>query len=35
MVLLAVTTTDPDCTYYFALAFQRDAASENHDLAIV
>ena len=35
MVLIAATATDPDCTYYFALALQRDAASENHDLAIV
>ena len=28
MVLIAATTTDTDCTYYFALALQRDAASE-------
>ena len=35
MVLIAATTADTDCAYYFALAFQRDAASENHDLAIV
>jgi hypothetical protein len=32
MVLIAATT---DCTYYFAFALQRDAAGENHDLAIV
>ena len=38
MVLLAATTADTadtDCTYYFAFALQRDAAGENHDLAIV
>jgi hypothetical protein len=35
MVLIAATTADTDCTYYLALALQRDAASENHDLAIV
>src|SRR6266404_7243691 len=35
MVLIAATTADTDCTHHFALALQRDAASENHDLAIV
>jgi hypothetical protein len=33
MVLIAATTTVTDCTCYFALALQQDAASENHDLA--
>jgi hypothetical protein len=35
MVLIAATATDTDCTYYFAVALQRDAAGENHDLATV
>ena len=35
MVLIAAPTADTDCTYYFVLALQRNAASENHDLAIV
>src|SRR6184192_1820237 len=32
MVLIAAATADTDCTYYFVLALQRNAASENHDL---
>src|SRR6267154_671670 len=35
MVLITATTADTDRTHHFALALQRDAASENHDLAIV
>src|SRR5947199_7049027 len=35
MVLIAAATADTDCTYYFALALQRNAAGENHDLAII
>src|SRR3954466_15049092 len=33
MILIAASTADTDCTYYFVLALQRNAASENHDLA--
>src|SRR5256885_12611225 len=32
MVLIAA---DTDCTYYFVLALQRNAASENHDLSFL
>jgi len=32
--LIAAPPLTPDCTYYFVVALQRDAASENHDLAI-
>src|SRR6266404_4372910 len=35
MVLIAAATANTDCAYYFALALQRNAASENHDLAII
>src|SRR5712691_1565367 len=35
MILIAGTTADADRPDYLALAFQRDAASEDHDLAIV
>src|SRR3954467_7400648 len=33
MILMAASSADTDCTYYFVLALQRNAASENHDLA--
>jgi hypothetical protein len=35
MILIAGTTTDANRPDYVAIAFQRDAASEDHDLAIV
>ena len=35
MILIAGTTADANRPYYLAIAFQRDAASEDHDLAIV
>src|SRR5205085_9477300 len=35
MVLIAAATANTDGTYYFALALQRNAVSENHDLVRV
>src|SRR5438552_10015890 len=35
MVLVTRTTTYADGAYYFTVALERDAAGENHDLAIV
>jgi hypothetical protein len=35
VVLLTATAADTDGAYDFAVAFQRNAARENHDLAIV
>src|ERR1700692_419456 len=35
MILIAGTRPAANSPYYLAIAFQRDAASEDHDLAIV
>src|SRR5437016_7594552 len=35
MILIAGTTADANRPYHLAIAFQRDAASEDHDLAII
>jgi hypothetical protein len=35
LILIAAAAADADCAYYLALPFQRDSASEDHDLAVI
>jgi hypothetical protein len=35
MILIAGTTADANRSYYLAILLQRDAASKNHDFAVV
>jgi hypothetical protein len=35
LILLAGTAADTDCAYYFAVLFQWNASSKNHDPAMV